>query len=100
MSPLSNQRNDEYGGSFENRIRLTLQVFEAIKKVVPKDYPVGIRISATDWVEGGWDLKSIIELSKALEALGAAYIHVTSGGLHVDQKIEVYPEYQVPFAQK
>ena len=100
MSPLSNQRSDEYGGSFENRIRLTLEVFTAIKKAVPENYPVGVRISATDWVEGGWDLLSSIELSKALEQLDVAYIHVTSGGLHLDQKIEVYPEYQVPFAHE
>lgn len=100
LSPLSNQRKDEYGGTFKNRIRLTLEVFEAIKKAVPKNFPIGVRISATDWVEEGWDLESSIELSKALEVLEVAYIHVTSGGLHVDQKIEAYPEYQIPFAQE
>ena len=100
LSPLSNHRSDEYGGSFENRIRLTLEIFDAIKKVTPENYPIGIRISATDWVDGGWDLESSIKLSQILETLGIAYIHVTSGGLHIDQKIEVYPEYQVPFAHE
>ncbi|WP_445346738.1 NADH:flavin oxidoreductase/NADH oxidase [Acinetobacter bohemicus] len=100
LSPLSNHRSDEYGGSFENRIRLTLEIFDAIKKVTPENYPIGIRISATDWVDGGWDLESSLKLSQILEELGIAYIHVTSGGLHIDQKIEVYPEYQVPFAHE
>ncbi|MDM1247648.1 NADH:flavin oxidoreductase/NADH oxidase [Acinetobacter sp. R933-2] len=100
LSPLSNQRTDEYGGSFENRIRLTLEIFKEIKKVVPKNYPIGVRISATDWVNGGWDLRSSIELSKILEQIGVAYIHVTSGGLHKDQKIDIHPEYQVPFANE
>ncbi len=98
LSPLSNQRSDEYGGSFENRIKLTLEVFEAVKKVIPDNFPIGVRISATDWVQEGWDLESSIKLSKALEKLGVAYIHVSTGGLHIDQKIEVFPEYQVPHA--
>ena len=98
LSPLSNDRGDEYGGSFENRIKLTLEVFEAVKKVIPDNFPIGVRISATDWVQGGWDLESSIKLSKALEKLGVAYIHVSTGGLHIDQKIEVFPEYQVPHA--
>lgn len=100
MSPLSNQRTDEYGGSFENRIRLALEVFQAIKNVVPKDYPVGVRISAKDWMDGeaSWDLESSIGLSKALEQLGAVYIHVSSGGLDAKQQIEIGANYQVPFA--
>ena len=98
LSPLSNNRSDKYGGSFENRIKLTLEVFEAVKKVIPDNFPIGIRISATDWVQGGWDLDSSIKLSKALEKLGVAYIHVSTGGLHRDQKIEVFPEYLVPHA--
>ena len=100
MSPLSNQRSDEYGGSFENRIRLTLEVFQAIKDVVPEGYPVGVRLSATDWMEGveSWDVESTAGLSKALEQLGAAYIHVSSGGLHIEQKIDLHAGYQVPFA--
>lgn len=99
LSPLSNERNDEYGGSFENRIRMTLETFQVIKQAVPKEYPIGVRISATDWVDGGWDIESSIGLAKALEVLGAAYIHVSSGGLHSAQKIEIKSGYQVPFAQ-
>ncbi|WP_347473409.1 NADH:flavin oxidoreductase/NADH oxidase [Acinetobacter thermotolerans] len=101
MSPLSNQREDEYGGSLENRIRLTLEVFKAIKAAVPEGYPIGVRISATDWMEGveSWDVESSVFLSQQLEALGAAYIHVSSGGLHAAQKIDVHPNYQVPFAE-
>ena len=101
MSPLSNHRQDQYGGSFENRIRLTLEVFEAIKAAVPEDFPIGVRISATDWMDGveSWDVESSVELSKELEKLGAVYIHVSSAGLHVDQKIDVHPNYQVPFAE-
>ena len=100
MSPLSNQRQDEYGGSFENRIRLTLQVFQAMKNVVPEGYPIGVRISATDWMEGhdSWDVESSVGLAKALEQLGAVYIHVSSGGLHIDQNIHLEANYQAPFA--
>ncbi|WP_291369392.1 MULTISPECIES: tRNA-dihydrouridine synthase, partial [unclassified Acinetobacter] len=100
MSPLSNKRTDEYGGSFENRIRLTLEVLQAIKNAVPADYPVGVRISATDWMDGkdSWDIESSVGLSKALQQLGAVYIHVSSGGLHAQQQIEIGVNYQVPFA--
>lgn len=99
MSPLSNQRDDEYGGSLQNRIRLTLEVFQAIQAVVPQGYPIGVRISASDWMgEGGWDIESSIGLSKALEQLGAVYIHVSSAGLHHAQNIKVQPNYQVGFA--
>ena len=101
LSPLSNLRTDEYGGSFENRIRLTLEVFQGIKNVVPAGYPIGIRISATDWMDGveHWDVESTVGLAKALEQLGAAYIHVSSGGLHAEQKIQLQANYQVPFAE-
>ena len=101
MSPLSNKRTDEYGGSFENRIRLALEVLQAIKNAVPADYPVGVRISATDWIDGkdSWDVESSVGLSKALEQLGAVYIHVSSGGLHAQQQIEIGANYQVPFAE-
>ncbi|WP_151957180.1 NADH:flavin oxidoreductase/NADH oxidase [Acinetobacter guillouiae] len=100
MSPLSNHRTDEYGGSFENRIRFTLEVFQAIRAVVSTDYPVGVRISATDWMdaENSWNIESSIGLSKALAQLGAAYIHVSSAGLHIQQDIKVGANYQVPFA--
>ena len=102
MSPLSNKRNDEYGGSFENRVRLTLEIFQAIKDAVPNGYPIGVRISATDWMEGveSWDIESSIALSKELEKLGAVYIHVSSGGLHHEQKIDIHSGYQVPFASE
>lgn len=98
LSPLSNQRGDEYGGSLENRLRLTLEIFREVRRVFPAHKPVGVRISATDWVEGGWDLSQSIALSKALAEAGCAYIHVSSGGLSPQQKIGVGPGYQVPFA--
>lgn len=100
MSPLSNHRQDEYGGSFANRIRFTLEVVQAIQQAVPQGFPVGIRISATDWMEAenSWDIASSIELSKALEQLGVAYIHVSSAGLHEKQNIKIGANYQVPFA--
>lgn len=100
LSPISNHRDDEYGGSLENRMRLVLEVFESIREVFPKEKPVGIRISATDWVDGGWDLDQSIELAKALEERGCSYIHVSSGGLSVDQKIGIGPGYQLEFANQ
>lgn len=101
MSPLSNQRTDEYGGIFENRIRFTLEVFQAIQNAVPKDFPIGIRISATDWMEGAdsWDVESSVGLAKALAQMGAVYIHVSSGGLDQQQNIKIGANYQVPFAK-
>lgn len=98
LSPLSNQRDDAYGGTLENRMRLVLQVFDAIKAAVPASMAVGIRISATDWVDGGWDLAQSIALAKALDARGCHFIHVSSGGLHPAQKITLGPGYQVPLA--
>ncbi|WP_428945802.1 NADH:flavin oxidoreductase/NADH oxidase [Pantoea sp. FN060301] len=98
LSPLSNKREDEYGGSLENRIRLTLEIFREVRRAFPAGKPVGVRISATDWVEGGWDNEQSIALSKALAAEGCAYIHVSSGGLSPAQKIDVGPNYQVAFA--
>ena len=104
LSPLSNHRTDEYGGSFENRIRLTLEVFQAIRNAVPENFPIGIRISATDWMEQksneSWDVESSVGLAKALEQLGAVYIHVSSGGLHEKQEIQIKANYQVPFAEQ
>ena len=99
LSPLSNRRTDAYGGSLENRMRLVLQVFDAVKAVVPESMALGIRISATDWVEGGWDLQQSIMLAKALDARGCHFIHVSSGGLHPAQKIAAGPGYQLPFAE-
>lgn len=98
LSPLSNKREDRYGGSLENRMRLTLEIFREVRRLFPANKPVGVRISATDWVEGGWDLEQSIALSTALEKEGCAYIHVSSGGLSPEQKIAVGPNYQVPFA--
>ena len=91
LSPIANQRTDEYGGSLENRMRMTLEVLQAIKLAVPEGYPVGVRLSATDWMDGNeqWDIESTVGLSKALEQLGAAYIHVSSGGLHEHQNITI-----------
>lgn len=99
LSPLSNHRDDAYGGSLENRMRLLLRVFDAVKAAVPDTMALGLRISATDWVEGGWDLAQSIALAKALDARGCHYIHVSSGGLHPAQRIAVAPGYQVPFAE-
>jgi len=99
LSPLSNQRTDQYGGSLENRMRLLLEIYQELRQVFSANKPIGVRISATDWVPGGWDVEQSIELSKALEKLGCSYIHVSSGGLSTQQKIAVGPNYQVPFAQ-
>jgi 2,4-dienoyl-CoA reductase-like NADH-dependent reductase (Old Yellow Enzyme family) len=99
LSPLSNQRTDEYGGSLENRMRFPLEVFDAVRAAFPEDRPVTVRLSATDWVEGGWDIDQTIEFSTALEARGCAAIHVSSGGLHPAQQIPVGPSYQVPLAR-
>ncbi|UJR61374.1 NADH:flavin oxidoreductase/NADH oxidase [Dickeya zeae] len=100
LSPLSNQRDDEYGGSLTNRIRLLREVYMAVREVFPPHKAVGVRISATDAVEGGWDLAQSIELGHVLSQLGCDYIHVSSGGLSPLQHIQPAPNYQVPFAQK
>jgi len=99
LSPLSNQRQDAYGGSLENRMRLTLRVLDAVRAAVPARMAVGVRISATDWVEGGWDLAQSLALSRELQAHGAAYVHVSSGGLDPRQQIVLAPGYQVPLAE-
>jgi 2,4-dienoyl-CoA reductase-like NADH-dependent reductase (Old Yellow Enzyme family) len=100
LSPLSNKRTDEYGGSFENRIRLTLEVVEAAQMEWPKNLPLFVRISATDWAEGGWNVEESVRLSKILKEKGVDLIDVSSGGLTIDQKIKLGPNYQVPFAEK
>ncbi|HEY8023293.1 MAG TPA: NADH:flavin oxidoreductase/NADH oxidase [Burkholderiaceae bacterium] len=100
LSPLSNRRNDQYGGSLENRMRFPLEVFDAVRAAFPAGKPVGIRISATDWVEGGWDSEQSVVYAKALEKRGCDFIHVSSGGLSPLQKIPLGPGYQVPFAQQ
>lgn len=96
LSPLSNTRTDAYGGSLANRMRMVLEVFSAMRAVF--DGVLGIRISASDWAEGGWDLPSSINLAQALRPLGCDFIHVSSGGLSHQQKIALGPNYQVPFA--
>jgi 2,4-dienoyl-CoA reductase-like NADH-dependent reductase (Old Yellow Enzyme family) len=98
LSPLSNQRTDEYGGSFENRTRVVIQVAEEIRTLWPERLPLFCRISATDWTEGGWDLPQSIGLAKLLRKAGVDLIDVSSGGLVPYAKIPVGPGYQVPFA--
>ncbi|TRX24504.1 NADH:flavin oxidoreductase/NADH oxidase [Flavobacterium franklandianum] len=98
LSPLSNLRTDEYGGSFENRIRLTLEVLEAVQSEWPANLPLFIRISATDWADGGWNIEESVQLSKILKEKGVDLIDVSSGGLVSHQQIPLGPNYQVPFA--
>lgn len=100
LSPLSNQRDDEYGGSLENRMRFPLEVFSAIRAALPADSVIGIRVSATDWVAGGWEIEQCLEFAKAMKAAGASFIHVSSGGLSPLQKIAPAPNYQVSFAEQ
>jgi 2,4-dienoyl-CoA reductase-like NADH-dependent reductase (Old Yellow Enzyme family) len=100
LSPLSNRREDEYGGSLENRMRFPLEVFDAIRAAFAPDKPVSMRVSATDWVEGGWTVEETIAFARALEARGCAAVHVSSGGLHPQQRIPVGPNYQVPLARR
>jgi len=100
LSPHANKRDDEYGGSFENRTRIVIEVYEAIRKAVGMEYPLGIRISATDWVEDGWDIDQSVALAKLLKDRGCDFTHVSSGGLHIDQQIPLGPNYQVPFAAR
>ena len=100
LSPHANKRDDEYGGSFENRTRIVIEIYDAIRKAVGTDYPLGIRISATDWVEGGWDIDQSVALAKLLKDRGCDFIDVSSGGLHIDQQIPLGPNYQVPFAAR
>jgi 2,4-dienoyl-CoA reductase-like NADH-dependent reductase (Old Yellow Enzyme family) len=99
LSPLSNHRGDEYGGSLENRMRFPLEVFDAVRAALPADRPVSVRVSGTDWVPGGWSVEDTVAFAKLLEARGCSAIHVSSGGLHPAQKIPVGPGYQVPLAR-
>ncbi|TDK35460.1 NADH:flavin oxidoreductase/NADH oxidase [Rhizobium deserti] len=99
LSPLSNQRSDEYGGSLQNRARFPLEVFDAVRQAFPADKAVTVRVSATDWVEGGVDIDETVAFSQMLEEKGCDAIHVSSGGLHMDQKIPLSPSYQVPLAR-
>lgn len=99
LSPLSNRRTDRYGGSLENRMRIVLEAASAIREVMPADLPLFVRISATDWVEGGWDLPQSVALAKALKPLGVDLIDCSSGALVPTAKIPVGKGYQVPFAE-
>jgi 2,4-dienoyl-CoA reductase-like NADH-dependent reductase (Old Yellow Enzyme family) len=99
LSPLSNIRTDVYGGSLENRLRFPLEVFEAVRAAVPAAIPVTMRISASDWVAGGWDIKGSIALARELDARGCAAIHVSSGGNSPAQAIALGPGYQLGFAR-
>ncbi|RQZ35746.1 NADH:flavin oxidoreductase/NADH oxidase [Burkholderia sp. Bp9090] len=99
LSPLANQRTDEYGGSRENRMRFPLEIFEIVRAAFPADRPVGVRVSATDWVEGGWELEDTIAFAHELKQRGCDWIDVSSGGVSPLQKIPLSPGYQVPFAQ-
>ena len=98
LSPLTNRRNDAYGGELNNRMRFAIDVYDAVRAVWPDDLPIGIRVSATDWVDGGWAVDDTIALAKALQARGCDYMHVSSGGLSPAQKIEIGPGYQTGFA--
>ena len=100
LSPLSNQRTDEYGGSYENRIRLLTEITEAIQSVWPKELPVFVRISATDWAPGGWNENEAAQLATVLKTRGVDLIDCSSGGLVPGVKIPVGPGYQVQFAEK
>ena len=100
LSPLANQRADTYGGSLENRMRLPLQIFEAVRNAAGPDIAVGARLSATDWVEGGWDIEQSVELSKRLQTLGADFLDISSGGVSPLQKITISPGYQVALAAR
>src|ERR1700694_5031282 len=99
LSPISNRRTDAYGGSLQNRLRFPLEVFDAVRAAFPADKPVGIKVSATDWVEGGWELAQTIEFAHELKKRGVDWIDASSGGVSPLQKIPLGPGYQVPFAQ-
>jgi 2,4-dienoyl-CoA reductase-like NADH-dependent reductase (Old Yellow Enzyme family) len=100
LSPLANHRTDQYGGSFDNRIRIVLQVVAAIREVWPDSLPLFLRISATDWAEGGWKVDDSVELARRVKALGVDLIDCSSGGMVPWAKIAPAPGFQVPFAER
>jgi 2,4-dienoyl-CoA reductase-like NADH-dependent reductase (Old Yellow Enzyme family) len=99
LSPISNTRTDRYGGSLENRLRYPLEVFDAVRAAFPANKPVGIKVSSTDWVDGGWDIAQTVELAKQLKKRGVDWIDASSGGVSPLQKIPLGPGYQVQFAE-
>ena len=99
LSPLSNRRADGFGGPLENRMRFPLRVVGAVREAFPADRPVFVRISATDWAEGGWDLAQSIVFARCLKEMGVDLVDCSSGGLVADAKVAVGPGYQVPFAE-
>jgi 2,4-dienoyl-CoA reductase-like NADH-dependent reductase (Old Yellow Enzyme family) len=100
LSPLSNRRIDEYGGSMEKRRRFPLEVFDAVRKIVPREKALGMRLSATDWVEGGLTVEDTVETARQLKALGCDFVDISAGGNSPAQKITVTPGYHVPFAAR
>lgn len=100
LSPLSNHRHDDYGGSLENRMRLTIRTAISVRKAMPDELPLFVRISATDWADGGWDLAQSIELARRLREAGVDLVDCSSGGAVLGAKVEVGPGYQVPFARE
>lgn len=100
LSPLSNRRADAYGGSLENRLRFPLEVFEAVRAAFPAGKPVGLRLSGTDWIEGGWNIDESVVFVRELQKRGCAYAHVSSGGLSSQQKITPRPGYQIAMAER
>lgn len=100
LSPLSNKRTDEYGGTFENRIRILIEIVAAIREVIKHETPLFVRISATDWVEGGWTGEDSVALANVLKTKSVDLIDCSSGGVSSEQKIPVEPLYQVPFSEK
>jgi 2,4-dienoyl-CoA reductase-like NADH-dependent reductase (Old Yellow Enzyme family) len=99
LSPITNRRSDRYGGSFENRVRLLLEVIDAVRSEWPDDKPLFVRISCTDWMEGGWDIEASVRLAQALKAGGNVdLMDCSSGGVDPRQRLNPFPGYQVPFA--
>jgi len=99
LSPIANQRRDRYGGSLDNRMRFPLEVFDTVRAIVPANKPVGVKVSATDWIDGGWDVDQTIAFARELKQRDVDWITVSSGGISPKQKISLGPGYQVPFAQ-
>jgi 2,4-dienoyl-CoA reductase-like NADH-dependent reductase (Old Yellow Enzyme family) len=99
LSPLSNQRDDGYGGNLDNRMRYPLEIFDAVRAALSASIPLGVRVSATDWVDGGWNLEQTLAFAHALKARGCAWIDVSSGGLSPKQQIPIGPGYQVSLAR-